>query len=541
MHMIFGEHILSGLIFSPLAISFILFCLPSGKDGLARYTALIGSLAVFALSLAVFCGFEVGNAGYQLSVDKDWLPLIGAHYSLGIDGISLFLVLLTTFLIPIIVLSAWHAVEKDVKKYFAFLLMLESTILGAFLCLDLFLFYIFWEAMLIPMFFLIGIWGSKDRIYAAQKFLLYTFVGSVPMLIAIIYLVAQSKLQMGHYSAGLADILALKIDSMGGMISPQGLIFLAFTLAFAIKVPLFPFHTWLPDAHVQAPTGGSVILAGVLLKLGGYGLMRFAMPISSSILPIVAPWMMGIATIAIVYGAFVAFAQDDIKKLVAYSSVSHMGYVILGLFALNQIGITGSLYQMLNHGVSTGMLFLLVGVLYERKHTRAIDAYGGLAKTIPLFAIAMLIATFSSIALPGTNGFIGEFLILQGSFLAQPYWTALAGTGVIFGAVYMLYLCHRILFGVPDPKKSEGLSDLNWREFTYLAPLMLLVFFMGLYPKYFFDRMEPSLIQFTKRIVTDALAPSTTAPAPQAAPAPEAPQTMQNQAVEKGSLYAQHD
>lgn len=499
MQMIFGEHILSWLVFGPLILAALLFCMPKGMDEAARWIAFGGSLLVFGVSLVIFLAFDKSNAGYQFTVQREWLPLIGASYSLGIDGISLFLVLLTTFLVPIIVLSAWRAVENDAKKYFAFMLVLESTILGAFLCLDLFLFYIFWEAMLIPMFFLIGIWGSKDRIYAAQKFLLYTFAGSVPMLIAIIYLVLQTKLQLGNYSASLTDVLNLKLGSEG-ILSPQGLIFLAFSLAFAIKVPLFPFHTWLPDAHVQAPTGGSVILAGVLLKLGGYGLIRFAMPISASILPLVAPWMMGISTVAIVYGAFVALAQDDIKKLVAYSSVSHMGYVVLGLFALNQIGITGGVYQMLNHGVSTGALFLLVGILYERKHTRAISAYSGLAKTLPLFSIIMLIITFSSIALPGTNGFIGEFLILQGAFLSSPIFTAIAGTGVIFGAVYMLWLCQRILFGVPDPQKSEGLTDINWREFYYMLPLVLLVFFMGLYPKYFFDRMEPSLAQFTKRI-----------------------------------------
>ena len=437
----------------------------------------------------VFLDFRSAEPGYQFLVNREWLPIIGARYVLGIDGISLFLVLLTTFLVPIIVLAAWHAVEEDTKKYLAFMLALESAILGAFLALDLFLFYIFWEAMLIPMFFLIGVWGSKDRIYAAQKFLLYTFAGSVPMLIAIIYLVMQTKLQLGFYSAALHDVLQLKLAG-DGFLSTQGLIFIAFALAFAIKVPLFPLHTWLPDAHVQAPTGGSVILAGVLLKLGGYGLMRFAMPLAPAALPHFAPVMMAIASIAIVYGAFVAIAQDDIKKLVAYSSVSHMGYVILGLFALNQIGISGSLYQMLNHGVSTGALFLLVGVLYERKHTRAIAAYSGLAKTIPLFSIVMLIVTFSSIALPGTNGFVGEFLILQGAFLANPWLTALSGTGVIFGAVYMLWLCQRILFGKPDPDKSEGLTDINWREFYYLAPLVALVFFMGLYPKFFFDRME---------------------------------------------------
>lgn len=493
------EHVLTYLVFSPLLLALIVALIPAKMEEAVRWVAFAGSAAIFGLSVVVYKSFDISNAGLQMISQANWLPQIGARYALGIDGISLYLVLLTTFLIPVIVLSAWHAVEKDMKKYLFFMLMLESTILGAFLSLDLFLFYVFWEAMLIPMFFLIGIWGGKDKIYAAQKFLLYTFAGSVPMLVAIIYLVFQTQAQLGAYSAYLPDILNLKLAG-GHMLTPQGLIFLAFALAFAIKVPLFPLHTWLPDAHVQAPTGGSVILAGVLLKLGGYGLMRFAMPLSVSILPIVAPWMVGIAAIAIVYGACVAIAQDDIKKLVAYSSVSHMGYVILGLFALNEIGITGSLYQMLNHGVSTGALFLLVGVLYERKHTREIKAYSGLAKTLPFFSIVMLVVTFSSIALPGTNGFIGEFLILQGAFLAHPYWTALAGTGVILGAVYMLWLCQRILFGVPDEKKSEGLTDLNWREFAYLAPLLFLIAYMGLYPKPFFRHMEPSLKAFTKKI-----------------------------------------
>ncbi|MGZ3694370.1 MAG: complex I subunit 4 family protein [Bdellovibrionota bacterium] len=496
-----SEHILSCVVFSPLLLAVIVALIPTKLENAVRWVAFLGSAAIFLLSLVMYKSFDIGNAGLQMISQGTWLPQIGARYALGIDGISLYLVLLTTFLIPIIVLSAWHAVEKDIKKYLFFMFLLESTILGAFLALDLFLFYVFWEAMLIPMFFLIGIWGGKDKIYAAQKFLIYTFAGSVPMLVAIIYLVFQSKAQLGEYSAYLPDILKLQLAG-GHMHTPQGLIFLAFTLAFAIKVPLFPLHTWLPDAHVQAPTGGSVILAGVLLKLGGYGLMRFAMPLSVSVLPIVSPWMMGIAAIAIVYGACVAIAQDDIKKLVAYSSVSHMGYVILGLFALNQIGITGSLYQMLNHGVSTGALFLLVGILYERKHTREITAYSGLAKTLPFFSIVWLIVTFSSIALPGTNGFIGEFLILQGSFLSHPLWTALAATGVILGAVYMLWLSQRILFGVPDAKKSEGLTDINWREFAYLVPLIFLIGYMGLFPKTFFRHMEPSIKEFTKRIST---------------------------------------
>lgn len=513
------EHSLTWLTFSPLIVALVVALLPAKAENLARWTALAGSLVVFGLSFCLYKNFDAANGSVQLVENHDWLPLIGAHYALGVDGISLYLILLTTFLVPIIILSAWHAVEKDVKRYFFFMLFLESTILGAFVAMDLFLFYVFWEAMLIPMFFLIGIWGSKDRIYAAQKFLLYTFAGSVPMLIAIIYLVYQTKVQLGGYSAYLPDILKLQLAG-GHMHSAQGLVFLAFALAFAIKVPLFPLHTWLPDAHVQAPTGGSVILAGVLLKLGGYGLMRFAMPLSVSILPIVAPWMMGIAAIAIVYGACVAMVQQDIKKLVAYSSVSHMGYVILGLFALNEIGITGSLYQMLNHGVSTGALFLLVGVLYERKHTREISAYSGLAKTLPLFSIVMLIVTFSSIALPGTNGFIGEFLILQGSFLSHPVWTTMAASGVILGAVYMLWLCQRILFGKPDEKKSEGLTDLNLREFIYLAPLLFLIVYMGLFPKTFFHQMEPSLKEFSRKI---------TAPANPAAD------------LGKAAVYAQHD
>jgi NADH-quinone oxidoreductase subunit M len=531
---LFGEQILTWLIFSPLALGVAVLAIP--HDTAARWTALVGSLAVFGLSLALYCGFDPTVAGYQFAVQKDWLPLIGVKYNLGVDGISLYLVLLTTFLTPIIVASAWKAVERDVRKYLFFMLFLEATVIGTFLALDLFLFYVFWEAMLIPMFFLIGIWGSKDRIYAAQKFLLYTFAGSVPMLVAIIYLIFQTKSQFGAYSASLADVMRLTLPG-DGILSAQGLIFMAFTLAFSIKVPLFPLHTWLPDAHVQAPTGGSVVLAGVLLKLGGYGLIRFAMPLAVSVLPIVSPWMMGISAIAIVYGAFLAIAQDDMKKLVAYSSVSHMGYVIFGLFAINEIGVTGSIYQMLNHGISTSGLFLLVGILYERKHNREIKTYSGLAKTMPLFSIVMLVMTFSSIALPGTNGFIGEFLILQGGFLANAWWAAFACLGVIFGAVYMLWLCQRILFGVPDEKKSEGLYDLSLREFAYLAPLIALVFVMGLYPKMFVDRMAPSVQQFMQRVTVAEPAP--------ADPDPAAPQDSQNSdeeaSLRKASLHAQHD
>lgn len=508
---IFGEHLLSWIAFSPLLAAALTVVMPNDKLG--RWVGLAGSLLVLALSIAMYANFDAANAGYQFLVQKEWLPAIGVKYALGVDGINLYFVLLTTFLTPVVLASAWRAIGGDgARKYFALMLALESAVLGAFLSLDLFLFYIFWEVMLIPTFFLIGIWGFKDRIYAAQKFLLYTFVGSVPMLVAIIYLVLQTKVQLGFYSAGVSDVLRLTLPGDGAL-SVQGLLFLAFALAFAVKVPLFPLHTWLPDAYVQAPTGGTVMLSAVLAKLGGYGLIRFAMPLTPAVLPQYAPWMMGLAAIAIVYGAIVAMAQDDIKRLIAYSSLSHMGYVVFGLFALNQIGATGAVFQMVSHGISTGALFLLAGLLYERKHSRAIHSFNGLAKSIPLFAITMLIVSMSSVALPGTNGFIGEFLVLQGGFLANPWFTVVAGLGVILGAVYMLGLCQRVLFGVPDEDKSHALHDLNWREFAYLAPLVVLIGVMGLYPKALLGNIEPSIAEFTKRITVSAPA-AASAPAP---------------------------
>lgn len=507
---LFGEHLLSWIAFSPLLVAAATAAMPNDK--LARGVALGGALLVLALSLVMYTGFDPAVAGYQFLVEKSWLPGIGVKYAFGVDGINLYFVLLTTFLTPVVLASAWRAVGERAKGYFALMLALESAVLGAFLSLDLFLFYVFWEVMLVPTFFLIGIWGFKERIYAAQKFLIYTFVGSVPMLIAIIYLVLQTKTQLGFYSASLADVLKLTLPGEGAL-SVQGLLFIAFGLAFAVKVPLFPLHTWLPDAYVQAPTGGTVILSAVMAKLGGYGLIRFAMPISPAVLPDYAPWMMGLAAIAIVYGAVVAITQDDIKRLIAYSSLSHMGYVVFGLFALNQIGATGAVYQMISHGISTGALFLLAGLLYERKHSREIHSFNGLAKSVPLFAITMLIVSMSAVALPGTNGFVGEFLVLQGGFLAHPWFTVVAGLGVILGAVYMLGLCQRVLFGVPNEDKNHGLHDLNWREFAYLAPLVVLIGVMGLYPKALLGRMEPSIVEFTKRITVSS---------PAAAPAPAA-------------------
>ena len=495
------NHLLSLVTFSPLLWAVLILLVPSSQENLARILALCGSTATFAISLLLWVRFNPAEAGFQLAEKAPWLKDFGINYFVGVDGFSLLLVLLSTFLIPIIVLASWKYIEHKVKSYLFFLLMLETGMIGAFLSLDIFLFYVFWEAMLIPMFFIIGVWGGKERIYASTKFMLYTIAGSLPMLVAIIYLLWQHKTQFGSFSASLLDLYKVVLPGES-MLSAQGLVFLAFCLAFAVKVPMFPLHTWLPDAHVQAPTGGSVILAGVLLKLGIYGFIRFAIPLAPQVVPLFAPYFMSIAAVAIIYGACVAIVQKDIKKLVAYSSVSHMGYIVLGLFSMNAIGITGSVYQMLNHGISTGGLFLLVGILYERRHTREIDEFGGLASVLPLFAITLIILTMSSIALPGTNGFIGEFLILQGAFLTNPYISAVAGIGVVLGAVYMLWLCQKVLFGACENSKNKGLADLNLREVAYLSPLLVLVFVMGLYPKVFVARMEKSIAYFTETMNT---------------------------------------
>jgi NADH-quinone oxidoreductase subunit M len=370
--------------------------------------------------------------------------------------------------------------------------------LGAFVSLDIFLFYVFWEAMLIPMYFLIGIWGGKDRVYAAMKFFLYTLVGSLLMLVAIFYLAYQHKLQAGTYSTSLLDLYNLKIAG-GGFRTAQSILFLAFALAFAIKVPLFPLHTWLPDAHVQAPTAGSVILAAILLKMGGYGFMRIAFPLFPEAVAYFQFPFMILGTIAIVYGAWVAMVQPDIKKLVAYSSVSHMGYVVLGLFSMNAVGVTGSYYQMLNHGISTGALFLLVGMIYERRHTREISAFGGITKVMPLFAVVFMIATLSSVALPGTNGFVGEFLILIGSWMTNPGLAAISALGVIFGAVYMLWMFQRVMFGPLHNPENKELKDLTVREGIVLLPLVVAIFAMGIFPNFFFEKSNASVVRFLER------------------------------------------
>lgn len=497
----FNSHLLSTVVFLPLAWAIVGLLIPktsgAGRTGLKTWS-LLGALITFGISLLLYGNYSVSGSEFQLMEKVEWLPDLGISYLLGIDGISLWLILLTTFMMPIAILASFTAVEERESEYYFLLLALETGMLGAFVSLDIFLFYVFWEAMLIPMYFLIGIWGGKERVYAAMKFFIYTLVGSLLMLVAIFYLAYQHKLQLGTYSTSLLDLYQLKIVG-GGFRTPQSILFLAFALAFAIKVPLFPLHTWLPDAHVQAPTAGSVILAAILLKMGGYGFMRIAFPLFPEGVSYFQSTFMILGAIAIVYGAWVAMVQPDIKKLVAYSSVSHMGYVVFGLFSLNAVGVTGSYYQMLNHGISTGALFLLVGMIYERRHTREISAFGGITRVMPLFAIAFMIVTLSSVALPGTNGFVGEFLILLGGWKANPGLTAVSALGVIFGAVYMLWMFQRVMFGPLKNPENEKLKDLSAREVLVLVPLIVAIFAMGVFPNFFFEKMGPSIERFLTR------------------------------------------
>lgn len=407
------------------------------------------------------------------------------NYNVGIDGISLWLVLLTTFIMPIAVLSTWNAVEKNTKGFMALLLLLETGMLGAFVSLDLFLFYIFWEVMLIPMYFLIGIWGGKNRIYAAVKFFIYTAVGSLLMLVAIIFIYYYAQ-QSGLDTNGFSIV---QFYQMNVPKEAQLWLFLAFAFSFAIKVPMFPLHTWLPDAHTEAPTAGSVILAAVMLKMGTYGFVRFAMPLFPDALHTCMPYLATLCVIGIIYGSLVAMVQTDVKKLVAYSSVAHLGFVMLGIFALNLQGMAGGMIQMVNHGISTGALFLIVGFIYERRHTREISEFGGLAKQMPIFATIFMVVTFSSIGLPGTNGFVGEFLILVGAFESELRWYAVfATTGVVLAAVYMLWMFQRMMFGELKNPKNAVLKDLSAREIVIMIPILVFIFWIGIYPNVFLTR-----------------------------------------------------
>jgi NADH-quinone oxidoreductase subunit M len=492
--------LLSVIVFLPLAGA-VLVLVAGGRgdrperEGMVRAVTLATSLAAFAATLYLWWAFNPASPEFQFVERHAWLPQFGISYHLGVDGISLFLIVLTGFLTPLALLSSWQSIHKNLKQFSFFMLALETAMLGVFVSLDLFLFYLFLDAMLIPMYFLIGIWGYERRIYAAVKFILYTMAGSVLMLIAIIGLAWAHSASAGQPSFDLLDLYGLRMSS--GM---ETWFFLAFTVAFAIKVPLFPFHTWLPDAHVEAPTAGSVILAGVLLKMGTYGLLRFSFPLFPAAAAYFVPYLAVLAIIGIVYGALVAMVQPDMKKLVAYSSVSHLGFVVLGLCALNVNGVQGAVYQILNHGVSTGGLFMMVGMLSDRRHTRLIGEFGGLKGVTPRLVAAFLVITLSSIALPGMNGFIGEFLILLGTFRAHPEMAAVAATGVILSAVYMLWMFQRVNYGEVTNEKNRRLPDLSGREWAMVVPTIAMCVFMGVAPNVFLKPMEASVVRAIDRI-----------------------------------------
>ncbi len=501
-------HPLTLVTFSPLVGVLVLLFLKPEQKSVARWTALVTSLITFGISLWVLTLFEASNPELQMVINLPWIQVAGWNisYYLGIDGLSILLVLLTAFLTPISILSTWTAVEEKVKDFMLFFLLLEVGMTGVFLAQDLFLFYVFWEFTLVPMYFLIGIWGGPRRMYAAVKFFLYTMAGSLLMLLAILWL--------GIYQGTFA--VPELIVKAGIPADIQLWLFLAFAAAFAIKVPMWPLHSWLPDAHVEAPTAGSVILAGVLLKMGTYGFVRFNIPLFPEAAIKAAPWMALLAVIGIIYGAAVSYAQKDIKKLVAYSSVSHLGFVMLGLFALNPLGIQGGILQMINHGLSTGALFLLVGMIYEQTHTREFEVYGGLWKLTPILGTLSLIVALSSMGLPGLNGFVGEFTILLGAFgseaIGTPWYAGLAAIGVILAAVYMLYMFQKIFLGpegsiVEEVKKhGHSIRDLNWREIVTLLPLLILIFWIGLYPKPFFALMAPTVDKLVAAIQAAAVA-----------------------------------
>jgi NADH-quinone oxidoreductase subunit M len=491
-----SHHLLSALCGLPLVAAFLVLFTPRQMAGFIRGFTVFSMIAVFGLSLGLLRG-NYNTAAMQFVERYVVVPAYGITYSVGVDGMSLWLVLLTTFIVPLATYASWTHIDTKLKEYAISLLVLESVMLGAFFALDLFLFYVFWELMLVPMLLIIGVWGGPQRVYAAVKFFLFTMVGSMLMLVAILYVVHQFKEVTGQYSFELADLKYLLLP-----VKAQVWLFAAFALAFAIKVPMFPLHTWLPDAHVQAPTGGSVILAAVLLKMGTYGFLRFAMPLFPAGSHQLSATIALFAVIGIIYGAYCAWVQPDVKKLVAYSSVSHLGFVMLGIYSLNTSGVTGSILQMVNHGISTGALFLLVGVIYERRHTRELSEFGGLAKVMPNYALIFLIVTMSSVGLPATNGFVGEFMILAGTFMSEhlgrngPIAATIAATGVILAAVYMLHAVLKMFWGPLTNPENEGLPDLTRRELIALVPLVILIFAIGLFPSFMLRDMQASADRF---------------------------------------------
>jgi NADH-quinone oxidoreductase subunit M len=511
----FHDHILSIILFTPLVGLVLLLFIPGERKNAVRWWGNIAMFAGFLVSLPLAFWFsgEAPDQQFKFIEQHDWIASIGAQYFLGIDGISFLLIMLTTVLGFLSVLSSWTAIEERAKEYYAMFLLLQTGMLGVFMALDFFLFYVFWEVMLVPMYFIIGVWGGPRKLYAAIKFFLYTLAGSVLMLLGILALYFRYHSDTGIYTF---NVLSLMQHTW-----PENLqfwVFWAFMIGFAIKVPMFPFHTWLPDAHVEAPTAGSVILAGVLLKMGTYGFVRFSLPMlpQASSNPKIVKVMVVLSIIAIVYGALVSMMQRDMKKLIAYSSVSHLGFCTLGIFALNPHGLSGSIIQQVNHGISTGALFLVAGLIYERRHTREIKEFGGLSNVMPVYATLFMIVTLSSIGLPLLNGFIGEFTILQGAFEVNWRWAAWAVLGIVLGAAYMLWLYQRTMFGTCDNPKNQVLKDLNFREIMTLVPLVIWAFWIGLYPKPYFQVLEKPVAAIVQRVNPGFYVP----PAPVTATAP---------------------
>jgi NADH-quinone oxidoreductase subunit M len=491
---ILGIPILTFIAFFPLVGILAVLAVPGARKNAVRLTAIVFTALEFLATLGLLIRFNPANGDMQFVERADWIKAVHAQYILGIDGISLLLILLTSLLTLLATVSSWKAVENRLKEYYIFLLLLEVGMVGVFVSLDFVLFYVFWEVMLVPMYFLIGIWGGERRLYAAIKFFLYTLFGSVMMLVAILVLYA-------HYHT--FDVLAIMQTGTFLPAALQTWVFLAFFLGFAIKVPMFPFHTWLPDAHVEAPTAGSVILAGVLLKMGTYGFVRFSLPLFPEASRKFVPLIVVLALISIVYGALVSLMQKDMKKLIAYSSVSHMGFVMLGIFTFSPMALKGAVLQMINHGISTGALFLIVGIVYERRHTRLISEFGGLSARMPVYAAVFLIITMSSIGLPGLNGFVGEFMILMGAWTVNPLWTAVAATGIILGAAYMLWLYQRVMFGRLENPANQGLRDLSVREFATFVPLVFLAFWIGIFPKPFLDVLDKPVEKIVRIVNPD--------------------------------------
>ncbi len=492
-----GAHILSWVLFMPLIGAVVLLLIPSSRKNLIRIWANVSALAGFAVSLVMLAGFDKNASGFQMVERADWIPSLGAKYFIGIDGISLLLVMLTTVIGVIAILSSWNAAQNRAKEYYAMFLLQQVGMIGVFISLDFFLFFVFWEMVLVPMYFIIGVWGGPRKLYAAIKFFLYTLAGSALMLLGILTLYFQHFKQFGYYTFEIPELMKLHLSP-----AIEQWVFWAFFIGFAIKVPMFPFHTWLPDAHVEAPTAGSVVLASVLLKMGTYGFIRFSLPLlpKASADATIVQTLAVLSIIGIIYGALVSLMQQDWKRLAAYSSVSHLGFCTLGIFALNPNGLAGSVIQQINHGISTGMLFLIVGAAYERRHTRELKEYGGLGHVMPVYATVFAIAILSSAGLPLLNGFIGEFTILQGAFEANWVWAAFAVTGVILGAAYLLWMYQRTMLGQITNARNLHLPDLSFRELATFVPLIAWAIWIGVYPKPYFDVLEKPVAQIVERV-----------------------------------------